>query len=1315
MTLDVLFRTLRLLLAGVCVCITAAAQTLAPPQPVSGTVAIIYDGPDLPLAEGFLGAHYIKNLLGHFGLQGELIRLADYQRGQLSRYRAVFYIGSVASTVVPRGLLTDVRSSKQPFCWLGLHINQLLASAEAQHHFGLRYDRACRTAWRVRYKNILFPRDSFNLGIVGPVAGRARVVATALQNDGVTRPYVLNRNRFWYVADIPFAGAQEGTRYLVFCDLLHDILEIYHAPQAGALVRMEDVSAEAEPSDLTAVADVLSRRHAPFQIATIPLYRNPMNNVEMRLSDRPKVVDAIHYMIDRGGTPVMHGWSHQYHGSTGDDYEFWDEIKNSPITGDSEDETATRLDAGLAELFANKLFPVAFETPHYAASPIDYRAMQRPFTLFNERTMPTPNLGSIQYFPYPVNDEYGRYVVPENLGYLPMEKPDPKVVIGNARLMRVVRDGLPSFYFHPFLDAKLLDQVLEGITDLGYHFVSLREFHGEVNDNGRYIVRTQSGPVQLQPHGEFWRLRRFDSTGKLLAEQSAPAPLNTPVTIAVDVPPGGWAALDCFKRTAGPSRLTQAAKALRDRWRKKTAKTNSQDATSYEQPGEAWILWQANPSDADGNHQESYRAALDTFGFAARPVLSREFTRAPREKNTLLVVPQGVAGLLTGPQQQEIIRYLSSGGAVVADGHQPWLSALGLYAKGWRLPVAEVQETLIEGTSFSWEPEELVERYAPPPGSKTLQFETDTKQPVALDGQHGSGRYLYLAAPFDTHTRYGLSRYPYLAEYLADAFHLRSTLRGGRLETYFDPGYRGGVNPDNLADYWRKAGIRTVYVAAWQFYDRYTFNYAALIRACHRNGISVYAWFMFPQITPLMWQQHAEWREQAAVGGDGRPGWRYLMNFQNPDCFRTAMDWAKNLLRSLDWDGVNIAELNFDAEHPDYLRPDRFIPMNKEVRTDFAKKAGFDPAQLFVSGSPYYHERNPRALAKFLRYREDIVTEWHRRVLTELDPVARERGLEVIVTAMDSLHSKYVQPALGVNSRRIAALMQEFDFTLQVEDPVEHWAEPPDRYRRFAEDYRQIVPDQRRLMFDINVVSDREIEGTSLPSTIARGTELARTVMAAAVLGRVAIYAEHTVGPQDWPILGSALARPAQVAVRGGSVEVESSMPVFLNSPKDRAYSLDDRAWPTASGGVLVPAGHHRLSVSSPGLGIFRTQSARFQSLSCDLLGVDVLPTGLVLRYSSPGRAAIVLTQRPQGILVDGHRASIPVEGRGDEWVVLAPRGEHRLDITTLTSAGLAVNRSSWILSSVIAVFGAVATLLMFWFYLRLRVTAAYRWRRSEG
>src|SRR5262249_21598025 len=121
------------------------------------------------------------------------------------------------------------------------------------------------------------------------------------------------------------------------------------------------------------------------------------------------LVDAIQYMIGRGGTPVLHGVTHQYRGATGDDYEFWDETNGRPIARDSAALVRERLQQGLAECFANGIFPVAFETPHYGASATDYEAMKQVFTLFNERTMATPDVGSIQYFPYPTVDRFGRY------------------------------------------------------------------------------------------------------------------------------------------------------------------------------------------------------------------------------------------------------------------------------------------------------------------------------------------------------------------------------------------------------------------------------------------------------------------------------------------------------------------------------------------------------------------------------------------------------------------------------------------------------------------------------------------------------------------------------------------------------------------------------------------------------------------------------------------------------------------------------------------------------------------------------------------
>ncbi|HYM10019.1 MAG TPA: DUF2334 domain-containing protein, partial [Bryobacterales bacterium] len=530
---------------------TAAAQPASPgAAPDPATVAILYDGASRPLSEGYLDAHNIQNLLGHFGLRAEIFPIASYRPGQLARYRAGFFAGTVTGTRFPAGFLADVRASQQPFCWIGRHIGSLVNTPEGRRQFGFTYvDYRDDLEFReLSYKGVTLPKEDPDLNIISITDPAAvQVLATATDDEKVTRPYAVRQKRFWYFADQPFSFSEEGDRYLVFCDLLHDILEINHPAQAKALVRIEDVSTEIDPGDLRAVADLLAAHRVPFQIAVIPIFRNPAKGFEVYLSDRQSLVDAIHYMIARGGTPVMHGTTHQYRGASGDDYEFWDDIGGRPILRDSPKLVLDHLQQGLAECFSNRIFPVAYETPHYGASETDYRTMAQVFSLFYGRTMATPDVGAIQYFPYPVVDQFGRYVVPENLGYVPADNPDPKPIMEHAKNLRVVRDAVASFYFHPFLDPALLAEIVRGVREAGYQFVSLREFGGGVNDQGRYVVRTSSGAAEVALRGEFWWLRQYDRTGKLTGEKISNTRLSGPAKIDVQAPAGGWAAIECVK------------------------------------------------------------------------------------------------------------------------------------------------------------------------------------------------------------------------------------------------------------------------------------------------------------------------------------------------------------------------------------------------------------------------------------------------------------------------------------------------------------------------------------------------------------------------------------------------------------------------------------------------------------------------------------------------------------------------------------------------------------------------------------------------
>jgi hypothetical protein len=421
------------------------------------------------------------------------------------------------------------------------------------------------------------------------------------------------------------------------------------------------------------------------------------------------------------------------------------------------------------------------------------------------------------------------------------------------------------------------------------------------------------------------------------------------------------------------------------------------------------------------------------------------------------------------------------------------------------------------------------------------------------------------------------------------------------------------------------------------------------------------------------------------------------------------MDWTKVLLNSSDWDGVDFAELNFDADFKDYMRADKFVPMNDIVRADFKKKAGFDPIQLFRPSSPHYYGTDPPALAKFQRYREDIVVDWHRRVLEELVPLCKPRGMEVIVTMLDSLHDDYVRPALGVDSHRITALMREYPFTLEVEDPARLWMTSPERYRRYAATYLKLVPDPRRLMFDVNVVPYRDITGTNLPSKTATGTELALTLLSAAsASGRAAVYSEQTVSPQDWDLIQMVLNRPVSVSGGKTGMDVNASTSLVFTPADDPLYYVDGHPWPAVSSdGVVMPAGDHSLSTERSWWHFLDTEGFEAHILTCtaDLTDARADTTGLTFRYRSPGHAVFVFDQQPNDILVDGSAESLPTERNGRDWAVIFPSGNHSARVATNTRAGVAVDVVGWASSWAIGAFGVLATVLMVVIYLQLRLT----------
>ena len=1279
-------------------------------------VLVIHDSRPGPLPPGMVDGNNILDLLGHFGLRGHLTSVEQYKPGELEHYRFTFILGvDEHSPSFPQHLLHDVKTAKHPVMWMGGHINDLLADSTFQAKLGFKLESAKLLDGfkTVIYKDhTLIKEDPALFPIEIQDTAKVQVLATAKGAKGESRPYVVRSGAFWYFGDSPFSYALEGDRYLVFCDLLHDFFGMPHQEERKALVRIEDVSIESDPERLISIANYLYAHKVPFQVALFPIFRDPDEQEEVYLSDRPQIVRALRYMVSKGGSIVLHGSSHQLRGKSGDDYEFWDEKAGKPIPGDSRVLVEQKLRAALDECFKNGLYPLTWETPHYMGSQADYAAFAQYFNASWERVASVDNAESGHYFPYASEDRFGRFIIPESLGFIDGEKPDPLELITNTNRLQVVRDGVASFFIHPFLDQKYLEQLVEGIQAQGYHFISIGDYDLRLHMDDR-IVQTFTQNIHFKLQSKYLHRFYLHNDGRISDETYAERPRNgvisDPGIVPTDAvlvmegvnailspqteppPPGHW---DVFKG-----------------WLKGKFKHETPEQPIVRQP-KAVVLWEDHLSKEEWNNQASYESALSVYGFQVTRASWKYSLGSVLDSDTILVVPRASALKITSSQADAIYEFTAKGGKLILDGPSPLAEKVGVVPEKRSLKVSSVNEMLFGTQHLTWSPAVDVPRFKVPNPITVFARDLESELPLAVLGRCQLGRFLYLGSRLDPNTKLGYSRYPYFVHYVREGFNITMPLQSSQLELYFDPALskRQG-NEDRLAEQWRKQGVRAIYAGAYQFWPKWSYNYEHLIEVCHRNGILVYAWFELPHVSMKFWEEHPEWRAKTATGRDGLVSWRCHMDLDIPACREAAFGFVTDLVKKYNWDGVNIAELNYDTQGgPE--RPNDYLPMGATTRSAFSALSGFDPIELFKPESIHYWKQDPKGLKAFEDFRSQRVLDWHRSLLEVIAPIAVQKDLEVIVTMLDSLHSKTLTRDTGVNSNLILSLMDRFPFTLQVEDPAHFWTMSPDRYKEFAETYLKRISDHRRLMFDINVVPDRAITNSFCPTPVAAGLELAQTLaFASQATGRAAIYSEGTVPFEDLDVLAKVLSRNAKLSQSGATWTVKSTQPVQMLAPAPgQVYTVDGKLW-SAFGDqqVVLPSGEHRVEIAQrKGHWIDLSMlDLRLLHFSCDMDHYTQTDRGFSFQYDSTQRALALLTREPYSVLVDGQEWSEKATNHTGRWSLSLPRGKHQVEILTSSTASAILDTTSLYSSTWIAIFGAVACGLMLLIYMSILVRRA--------
>ncbi|MGV3617172.1 MAG: DUF2334 domain-containing protein [Fimbriimonas sp.] len=484
----------------------------------SERVLVLYDNWGQYKFMGELYGRQMADLVSHFGYGIDLVPVQDYKLGMVTSHRATIYIGALFDTNLPSAFKLEAMAALKPVCWVGANLWKIAWTPTYQHEptfewrFGFKFEGMDGGFNTVNYKSTDLGKLDTTLSKIDVTSTtKAKVVATARNASGVTEPYITRSGNFWFVGDNPLStvayGDQDGhDRTLAFCDVLHDVLGSNAATSRKGLVRIEDVSAMADPVKLRQIADILDSEDVPFVVSTIPIYRDPLGYYnsgipfELELADAPAVLDALKYMESKGGQIIQHGTTHQiddlpnpYYGISGSDWEFFRVVYNEagnmefwgPVWGDSETWVKDRIETGRKSLQRAGFDPKGWLTPHYLASPVDYDYFA---TAFEYSLCPTLNftLDSAGYLfyqalnaPYPTRDHRGAVHLPETLSYISPGTPnmEPQNIINRARKMKVVRDGWAGFFFHPYLDPELLRTAVRGVKAEGYKFVNpSREF-----------------------------------------------------------------------------------------------------------------------------------------------------------------------------------------------------------------------------------------------------------------------------------------------------------------------------------------------------------------------------------------------------------------------------------------------------------------------------------------------------------------------------------------------------------------------------------------------------------------------------------------------------------------------------------------------------------------------------------------------------------------------------------------------------------------------------------------------------------------------
>ena len=414
-------------------------------------------------------AQMFKDLVAsHWSLNIYMKLASEYEQGDIDDFDVLMYIGENYLSKIPKSLINDVNNTDKEILWINyypweLDSRKLGFKVSGAHSFD--FDRISYRGYDFK----LNPTDTSLIEVIDPK--KAKVLAWLVDNEsGKSIPAIVNANdNFLYVSYLPLAVPYLDEP-IPFFNALHETFG-HHEKDSEALLRLEDIHAESDFDDLAMINELLKEKRVLPHLAVIPVYVNPEKNINTSILDRPQLINVLKDILSDNGTLVLHGYTHQYDGVTGIDYEFWDESKNKPVEEDSEEFVQERVISALNILRNAGLSTDIWETPHYTASDLDYKVFERIFPIIYD---------SRHGINVPFVFRRGNTTFsPIDLGYV-FSTPSMDKIIADARKIHdCFEDPSISFFWHPYLTGNeelgiaALEKIIDSLTEIGYQFHSI--------------------------------------------------------------------------------------------------------------------------------------------------------------------------------------------------------------------------------------------------------------------------------------------------------------------------------------------------------------------------------------------------------------------------------------------------------------------------------------------------------------------------------------------------------------------------------------------------------------------------------------------------------------------------------------------------------------------------------------------------------------------------------------------------------------------------------------------------------------------------